>query len=631
MAFPSLQNLAHSFKQVVKRFPFELLFVLSGTIAAITYVEIGDIKYTAGSWCVRILLTANIGLLSSLSATLFAESADIKGSKLYFLKTVVAILTASLVFMLDPLLQNADFIRFFLLSIAAHFMVSFAAFTKTGWIQGFWQFNKTIFLRFLASMLYSTVLYLGLAAAIGAMNFLFNFKFESDTFLILWICIAGLFNTIFFLAGVPQELQLLDQDHSYPKGLKIFTQYVLIPLASVYVVILLAYEIKIALEWNLPKGLVSKLILGYAVFGILSLLLVFPIREKEENKWIKTYARSFYFLMLPLLILLFLAVGARITSYGITESRYYLILLAVWLLFITIYFLLSKRQNIKLVPISLSILALLSIYGPQSAFSISSYSQSQVLISIFKKNGAFKDGKLVRIKKIQKNEGMRTVQIMRYLVEKYDFKSLQPYMKEDLSQIEDSLKKQLTNAKNRGMESYELQNKKIEWLQRNLGLSMFSTYGMLNENEPFSTESSYLLKSNGNDLIATSGYDYLLESENYKDSTQNYTDGKIKVLKTFNSKGLLSLRINTDTVTFDLKKFLVNLMQDSSKMEAYRNSIRKGEDHNYDLPQAMLTLTKDTKNFSITYQINSTRVYTHDHKKFTEVNYINGMILIKVK
>ena len=83
---------------------------------------------------------------------------------------------------------------------------------------------------------------------------------------------------------------------SYPSGLKMFTQYVLIPLAVIYVVILLSYEAKIIVQWSLPRGLVSSLILGYAVFGILSILLVYPIRNYDDSKWIKIFSRSFYFL-----------------------------------------------------------------------------------------------------------------------------------------------------------------------------------------------------------------------------------------------------------------------------------------------------------------------------------------------
>src|SRR5690606_39092070 len=115
----------------------------------------------------------------------------------------------------------------------------------------------------------------------------------------------------------------------YPKGLKIFTQYVLIPLMTIYLGILLVYETKILLEWEMPKGIVATLILGYAVFGILSLLLVWPIKGDDGNRWVQLFARFFYLMMIPLIILLVLAVYTRVSSYGFTEERYILVVLAV--------------------------------------------------------------------------------------------------------------------------------------------------------------------------------------------------------------------------------------------------------------------------------------------------------------
>jgi hypothetical protein len=94
-------------------------------------------------------------------------------------------------------------------------------------------------------MLYSAFLWLGLAAAFAASNYLFSLHLTDKTYAYLFIWIAGMFNTIFFLAGIPADTAALDDDTSYPKGLKVFTQYVLIPLASIYLVILLTYEVKI--------------------------------------------------------------------------------------------------------------------------------------------------------------------------------------------------------------------------------------------------------------------------------------------------------------------------------------------------------------------------------------------------
>ena len=122
---------------------------------------------------------------------------------------------------------------------------------------------------------------------------MFDLNVSGEIYGHLFFFIAGIFNTIFFLAGVPANWTELEEQSSYPKGLKIFTQFVLIPLATIYLAILLTYEGKVILEWSLPEGIVSSLVLGYAVYGILSILLVYPIRHDEGNKWIKFFLQAF--------------------------------------------------------------------------------------------------------------------------------------------------------------------------------------------------------------------------------------------------------------------------------------------------------------------------------------------------
>jgi hypothetical protein len=385
MKFPSLHTFAHSIRSVLLRFPFEFGFAVLGTLAASVFIEISDINLKAESLCMRLIMVSNLGLVLSLSLSLFSESHALAVKHKSLLRVLLIFLVVGLLFLIDPMKRETDLFRFILLALAFHLSVSFAAYFKKGQINAFWQFNRIIFLRFLIGGIYSAVLFLGLAAAVGSMNFLFNFKFEWDTFAILWVWIAGIFQTVFFLSGVPANLNELDEHKTYPGGLKIFTQFVLIPLATVYAIILLAYEAKILIEWELPKGLVSNLILGYAVFGILSLLLIYPVRNQEENKWLKTFSRSFYYVLIPLILLLIWAVLARVIDYGITEERYFLIILAAWLSFINAYFLLSKRQNIIIIPFSLCLVTIFSAYGPQGAFSTSRRSQIIELKQLFEK------------------------------------------------------------------------------------------------------------------------------------------------------------------------------------------------------------------------------------------------------
>ena len=486
MKFPSLQSLYSSFKYVVLRFPFEIAFALLGVVATIINIEISSLEVEVSNWCIRLLMVANLGLVLSLSATLFSESRHLTMGRKYALRSLAVFIAFLALFLLNPLMRETDILRYFLLALAFHLLVAFAAFAGRDHINAFWQFNKTLFLRFLTGGLYSVVLFLGLAAAIGSMNLLFNFQFESDTFAILWVCIAGLFQTIFFLSGVPEDVNVLEGDKSYPKGLKVFTQYVLIPLASVYVVILLAYEIKILITWDLPKGLVSNLILGYAVFGILSLLLIYPVRNLEENRWLKTYSKSFYFLLVPLIMLLIWAVTARIIDYGITEQRYFLIVLALWLAFITGYFLLSKRQDIRIIPISLCIVTLFTVYGPQGAFAISKASQTNQLRELFGKYSALKNQRLAPIAKpVDSADRERIENILNYLVVNHGLKSIQPISSLDAENIEKHYRSKLKadSADLRSMR-YQIRQDVQDSLLRALNVPSSSRddrYGIKNE------------------------------------------------------------------------------------------------------------------------------------------------------
>lgn len=624
MKFPSIKNLAEGAVTTIKRFPIEILFALTGTIAATVNVELDNLNPVAESWCVRVIMMANLGLLLSLSASLFTGSRNFSKGKTWGIKAGAVVLALLLLLLIDPDHNQADWIRFFLLSLAFHLLVAYAAYTGKGHVQGFWQFNKTLFLRFLTSALYSAVLYGGLAAALGAVNLLFNVKFEFDTFLILWIWIVGMFSTTFFLAGVPADHSSLDADNSYPKGLKVFTQYVLIPLATIYLAILLAYEAKILIQWNLPKGYVSYLILGYAVFGILSLLLVYPIREHEENKWLKTFARSFYFLLLPLLVLLFVAVGTRVFAYGITEQRYFLIALALWLLFISIYFLLFKKQNIKLIPISLSIVTLISVYGPQGAFSVSKYSQTRILVNIFKKHNAVKNGKLLRLAKIDSADGVEAAEKLEYLVSQHDLVSLQPYIAKDLNAVSDSISNlKGTYRTYANLNRYEQRQRKLAWVSKYLGLTKYlGRYSYINDDDSTLWRSYHF--SPAMNVTLTKDYDYLVIADSKVSRTVTINNISFKQPGETAEKTSVII-INNQKVVFNLTELAQRLKKRKSASQAPKPGAAEPV---YVVPAEDLTITKQIKGFKVSLVIDD---IDFNGSKNGEINYLktSGIFLIK--
>lgn len=501
MKWPSLTRIKEATTQTIFRFPLEVFCALSGTILLLWQIE----QDNADDQMLRLILCAVLGLALFLSITVMSESYSFSRAKRAIAQTLGAVLLVICWFILAPIEAETSIIRYSFLIVAFHLLVSFAPKTS---IEAFWEYNKQLFIRILTAGLYSGVLYIGLCIAIGSTDFLFDLDLDSKVYLRLFVVIAGLFNTVFFLAGVPKQFENLQQD--YPKGLKIFTQYVLIPLATIYLCIILLYEGKVILEWSLPKGIISWLILGYAVYGILSILLVYPVRHSEGNNWIKNYSRLFYILMVPLLPLLCLAIVVRIQIYGITELRYVVLVLAAWLTGITLYFLFSKQQNIKIIPFSLAVLAILSAWGPQSAPSLSENSQRNRLINLFKNQGSWKDDKLQPMPaNIPDSIGNETIDQLSFMTEHYGAASLQTILPQSLN---DSIAIRDT-IKNKHTKRYA----STELLRRELGLKSYYSKSIYDGYEHFyATAKSKTFSVKGYDsLLLIDWYSHIDSSETH--------------------------------------------------------------------------------------------------------------------
>jgi len=374
MRFPSLDSLLSAARATLVRFP---LVLLAGALLALSVIADTDSERNA--------LIPGLGIAFLFAITLFTERRGWSAvARLGAQTGGIALLLYY--FSLPGDFSTTDQIRFALFAIGAHLLVAFAPYTGRDEVEGFWRYNEILFIRALTAALFTTVLFAGLALALASIDRLFNVDVEPQAYADLAGVLYGVFATWFFLSGVPTDFEALRENGTYPRGLKIFTQYVLLPLVSIYLVILYLYAAKIIISWELPNGWVSSLIIGFAVAGILASLLLWPIRDQEGNRWIRRFFGGFHWAMLPLVLLLVLAIWRRVADYGITENRYFIIALAVWLAGITLYFIISRRDNIKLIPITLCVMALVGSFGPWSAFEVSVDSQTTRLEELLRDN-----------------------------------------------------------------------------------------------------------------------------------------------------------------------------------------------------------------------------------------------------
>ena len=263
-------------------------------------------------------------------------------------------------------------------ALASHLLVAFLPFFRKNTLNGFWQYNKSLFLRAFTTILYTGVLFAGLSSAIAAIQELFDVEFTAKIFAYLWFVMAFPVSALIFCAGVPlaDDIDALESSDDLPSGLRLFVQFVLLPLVVVYLCILYAYMGKIILSWTLPQGWVTILIMAFSVIGMLAMLLVHPFQQLTEHAWIKVITKNYYRSLLPLLVLQYVAIFTRISDYGFTSARWAVVAITAWLTFITVYKVFFKGKNIILIPYTLCAVAILFLIGPLSHKSISVWSQT---------------------------------------------------------------------------------------------------------------------------------------------------------------------------------------------------------------------------------------------------------------
>ena len=285
--------------------------------------------------------------------------------------------------------------------ILSHLLVSFLPFVGKNLEFNFWQYNKNLFINIFLTAVFTGVLTGGIMLAITAVDNLFDYDFNSRYYSNTFSFLSIFGSCFIFLLFNEKGLPYLEKKADYPVILKFFTQYVLVPLLLIYAVILYFYSAKILINWELPRGWVSYLILAYSVVGILAILLVHPLKQDSTKSWVKIFSKIFYYTLVPLIILLFVAIFTRILDYGYTEPRYFVLIISIWLTTVVFYFIFIPKQTIKFIPVSLFAFGVFSLTFPYlNTFMIAKRSQKNELMRTLSQKSILENGKINFKKKI---------------------------------------------------------------------------------------------------------------------------------------------------------------------------------------------------------------------------------------
>lgn len=300
----------------------------------------------------------------------------------------------------------------------------FAMFCAFIWLPSFKDkadFNNIALIHFksaFTSALYAAVLSAGCTSIIAAIDILL-FKVNQDAFLITLCIIWLFFADLYYLSLLPKFNSESEEDRKYaaqaeiyPRLLEILVSYIVIPLIAVYSIVLTAYFIKILITLKWPTGQLGPMILAYSAVG----LVTFILSNQLKNKFTLIFRLVFPKALILMVIMQLISVAIRVNAYGVTESRYYVILFGVLSLVCGILFSFKPAAKNGVIALLAAGLAILSVIPPVDAFTVSRCSQITRLENMLRSEGILsKDRKITPKAVVPVKTRVESTRIIEYL------------------------------------------------------------------------------------------------------------------------------------------------------------------------------------------------------------------------
>ena len=448
------------------------------------------------------------------------------------------------------------------------------------------------------TILFSVVLFLGLIAVFATIDGLSLIKLDSNIYIETWLFVVFVFSVIFFLSKLKKVDESLE-NYEIHKIFKFLIYFIVIPLITTYTGILYVYFGKMLITRSWPQGLVSHLILWYTIFSLFIMIMVTPMAKKDSVA--RIFKKYFPFASLPLLVLSIVSISKRISQYGVTPSRYFVVLLAMWLIFCMVSSIFKARLSVIL--ISLITVVYISVFTPVNNRRITLMSQNKRFEKILVKHGLLKDGKLVKKPELAKEKKYEVTDVLNYILgindRRNDIENLKPFGKTDGKPYKDREEFE----KSLGIDT--------AWYQYSdfgsIGDSYFVTFG-INEN---------VLVSQYNGIEEVKGYDYAITNlESYFTDNNNVKEFFGKYPVKLSQEGIAvydgKIEDNKELIKVNMPEIVDKIIKNPEIQQ--RVNKRKDEIKDSVVPENILEFTGENEKVKYKVKVIEISVTGEEHK-----------------
>lgn len=181
------------------------------------------------------------------------------------------------------------------------------------------------------------ILWWGIAASLASIEFLFSVDLGSDIYQHIGVISVLCIGWWIWLINLQQQTLsptdsslVKEQQMSYPRWMRIFWQYIFLPLCVIYGLILISYGIKIIATGVWPEWQLVYMVAGYVGFWLLTWFFLLPL--ERDNSWLSNSYRALFISFVVTSGLMIGAIFLRLQQYGWTIDRVFVVALIAWII-----------------------------------------------------------------------------------------------------------------------------------------------------------------------------------------------------------------------------------------------------------------------------------------------------------
>ncbi len=298
--------------------------------------------------------------------------------------------------------------------------------TKYSFIDSFMAAFKAL----VQSVFFSGILFLGCIAIIAAIDTLIT-PVNEDAYAHTANIVFMIITPMMLLSLIPvypgralrsgieideKQQELLQKRTGTPKFLEVLLSYIVIPLASVFTVILLVYILLNISGEFWTNNLLEPMLIAYTITVIVLTILVGNL----ENRFAALFRKIFPKVLIPIALFQVVASVLILLDTGVTYGRYYVILYGILAVFSGVALSVLPVRRSGVIAVVLIVLSAISLIPPIDAFTVARSSQIYTLEGTLTKNGMLQNGTVTPDNSISEADKTKIITSIQYLVETDD-------------------------------------------------------------------------------------------------------------------------------------------------------------------------------------------------------------------